>query len=130
MSDEPWTAISETHEQIDVRVYTWYDGMTGSMDEIVSRFQKMDRSFRSLHNLSDTDAVTYTLEGEWEESIVLRAECIRPLSEEKKRKKRYYAAWREIDDAYNDAVKDGKNVHEQRRIRDEKMEALEAEYDQ
>ena len=116
--------ITETQEIVDESVHDWeYNELSGSMEEIISQLKIQDKSFREKHPLADD--ITYTLWGHWDEGVCLRGKYTRELTHEEKTKNKFLEWRSKAYDEYNEAVKNGKNVHERRRIYGEKIKQLE-----
>ena len=77
--------ITDTHEIVEEGVHDWeYNGLSGSMEEIISELKMRDRSFRERHPLADD--ITYTIWGYWDESVCLHGEYTRELTPSEKTK--------------------------------------------
>lgn len=73
--------ITETHEIVDESVHDWdYGRLSGSMEEIISQLKLQDKSFREKHPLAD--GITYTLWGDYNESVFLRGSYTREINNE------------------------------------------------
>lgn len=115
--------ITGTHEIVDEGIHDWeYGHLSGSMEDIISQLKIQDKFFRERHPLAD--GITYTLWGYHDESVCLHGSYTRELTHEEKTKNKFSDLRSKAYDEYNEAVKNGKNVHEQRRIYGEKYDKL------